>query len=528
MRLRLPTVFIVACILFGLAAGPPGLAETTRGPASLNTPGTTSGPLYEGSYALLIGVSQYEHWPSLDSIPQELDEIEALLKQQGFTVKRVDDPDDRELQAAFRDFINQYGRLPSRNRLLFYFAGHGYTLDGEGYLVPRNAPDWKQDRPGFVSAAYSMIDIKAWAQKIKAVHALFLFDSCFSGTIFQTREQLPEIPLNISEDALEPVRKFISAGKANQTVPARSDFAAEFVKALRFRKADKNNDGYVTGLELGTYLNGEVRKYNKQTPQYGKIDDPRLNVGDFIFTVGQAAPLPPVAAPTPVTPEPQRGTPPPLPTAKLTVRSNVSGDTVYIDGEEHGATPVSVEVEQRPHLVRVEKAGYKPFEQWLEISGPFTMRARLEPGAAVTPGPPKDDTAASGVIPSQHKQVFRDPLKDGGEGPEMVQIPAGEFTIGSPDEANWDSDEGPRRRISVAGFAIGKYEVSFDEYDRFCEATGRDKPGDSGWGRGKRPVINVSWHDAAAYAQWLSAQTGKSYRLPSEAEWEYAVRGICQ
>ena len=78
--------------------------------------------------------------------------------------------------------------------------------------------------------------------------------------------------------------------------------------------------------------------------------------------------------------------------------------------------------------------------------------------------------------------------------------------------------------ITAGEFEMGKYEVIFDEYDLFAAATGHDKPADQGWGRGDRPVIYVSWDDAVAYAQWLSARTGLNYRLPSEAEWEYAIR----
>jgi formylglycine-generating enzyme required for sulfatase activity len=100
------------------------------------------------------------------------------------------------------------------------------------------------------------------------------------------------------------------------------------------------------------------------------------------------------------------------------------------------------------------------------------------------------------------------------------------FLMGSPkSEGGRYDDEGPQHRVTIDyRFAIGRYPVTFNEYDHFCDITKRKKPDDQGWDRGRQPVINVSWRDAQAYVAWLAKETGKPYRLPSEAEWEYACR----
>ncbi len=145
------------------------------------------------------------------------------------------------------------------------------------------------------------------------------------------------------------------------------------------------------------------------------------------------------------------------------------------------------------------------------------------------------DGAAPVAVPFEG-EVFRDALKDGGEGPEMVVLPVGIFSMGdlSIDSRLVMVERDSRlvmirhpivRQVMIRRpIAMGKYEVSFADYDRFVMATGADIPDDEGWGRGTRPVINVSQEDTQAYAAWLSAQTGKRYRLPTEAEWEYAAR----
>ena len=106
----------------------------------------------------------------------------------------------------------------------------------------------------------------------------------------------------------------------------------------------------------------------------------------------------------------------------------------------------------------------------------------------------------------------------------MVVIPAGRFRMGCVSGRDCRDREHPVHEVRVETFELSKYEVTFEEYDRFTAATGRDRSGDDGWGRGRRPVIRVSWEDAVAYTKWLSEQTGERYRLPTEAEWEYAAR----
>lgn len=104
---------------------------------------------------------------------------------------------------------------------------------------------------------------------------------------------------------------------------------------------------------------------------------------------------------------------------------------------------------------------------------------------------------------------------------KFIGVEGGTFQMGSKDG---EIDERPVHKVKVDSFVISQYPVTFAQYDEFCEATRRKKPSDSGWGRGERPVINVSWDDAVAFCEWVSKETGTKIRLPYEAEWEFAAR----
>ena len=175
----------------------------------------------------------------------------------------------------------------------------------------------------------------------------------------------------------------------------------------------------------------------------------------------------------------------------------------------------------------------------LNIGPPYEAGMLLPPGeyrveVSAAGYEPKTDAVPHGSSPTMHQVALEkgrpavgDRFRDCPECPEMVVVPAGRFAMGSRREAGRGRDEGPVRSVTISEpFAIGAAEVTFAEWDACVAAGGCDgyRPSDEGWGRGMRPVINVSWLDADQYISWLSQRTSRKYRLPSEAEWEYAAR----
>ena len=138
---------------------------------------------------------------------------------------------------------------------------------------------------------------------------------------------------------------------------------------------------------------------------------------------------------------------------------------------------------------------------------------------------PNGEAEPAGIIESG--RVFRDRLVEGSEGPEMVVLPPGSFLMGSPDSDELaDDSEKPAHYVTIGySFAVGRYPVTCEEHHQFAESLKRREHRPFAWSKlRRRPVTEVGWYEAKAYVAWLSEQTGKQYRLLSEAEWEYACR----
>ncbi|MCP4701136.1 MAG: caspase family protein, partial [Gammaproteobacteria bacterium] len=244
--------------------------------------------LYSGYHALVIGCAAYNNgWEPLPNPVKDARKVAAALKKIGFTVKLIKNPDAAALRLALNGLVSGAGEDVHR-AILVYFAGHGHTLtkaDGKklGYIVPADAPDPDKDKAGFINRAMSMRDIEEISMLIPARHVLMAFDSCFSGSVFRAARGKPS--KYIREQIAYPVRAFITAGNEDEKVSDDSVFKTCFIQGLTDRYADLNKDGYVTGQELGLYLREEVVNYTDgaQHPKYGKIKNPELDKGDFVF-----------------------------------------------------------------------------------------------------------------------------------------------------------------------------------------------------------------------------------------------------
>lgn len=255
--------------------------------------------LYNSSHALLISASDYvsKDWGPLKWTATELDELASNLTRHGFRVTRVLDPTGDELFKVIKDFSVAYGADPDA-RLFIMFSGHGYTnpKTDMGYLVPIDAPSPSKFPNEFQRKALPIKQLELTALEIEARHAMFVFDSCFSGSIFARRNELTA-PKDrgttvdsrwrfLTEKAKEPVRQIITAGGPDETLPAKSIFVPLLLRALN-GAGSAYLDGYVTGKEIGQWIKQILPSISRsQTPNSDVIRDVSSAFGgDMVFQI---------------------------------------------------------------------------------------------------------------------------------------------------------------------------------------------------------------------------------------------------
>lgn len=475
--------------------------------------------LYDEIHALVIGNTTYgENWPSLPGVAEDVRLISENLSSLGFNVTQANDLNKFELDSAFTHFIAAYGANPNAG-LLFYFAGHGHTIQtnyGEklGYIVPIDASDPNHSTMAFQSNAIEMSQMEIYAKRLESKHAIFIFDACFAGSVFSLSRALPEI---ISYKTTQPVRQFISSGTENEKVSDESVFRKQFIEALTTDRADYDKDGFLTGTELGRYLQSTVISYsnNTQHPQYGKINNPALNKGDFVFMIGKQKEM---KIPNVETDELNNHSS----LGSLELSTEIGGD-LYVDGNLLASVTPNTIIPILDLGTGVHTLEIKGSEKWkqeviVEESTSGFVHAK------------------SRIIREVDNQYIN-----------MVFVQGGKFSMGS---IYGESDEQPIHQVAVNDFEISSTEITVGQFKTFVSETAYQTEAElEGWSwvfdeewkkksgyywklnseggpaADFEPVRYVSWNDCLRYTEWLSEKMDGRFRLPTEAEWEYAAKG---
>jgi tetratricopeptide (TPR) repeat protein len=285
-----------------LAANRYRTTATTSTPATLppRIPEDIQKVLQRRGHALLIGESRYTRgWDELASVKDDLHVLKTGLTPYFETVETVQDPTVSQLRDRMREFLLGKWNMPDE-RLFVYYAGHGFTdfnqasRENNGYITGSDTPRYDRNPGKAIENAVPFTEIDSWNRQTRARHVLMVFDSCFSGTLFQTmgsEEELRRKDLDGIRRMLDqPIRYYITSGRKEEMVTADSTFATLLLRGLR-GEADFFRQGLVSADQLGIYLSREVPKHSPrpQTPQFSHIGNAKLSEGQFFFLTGITA-----------------------------------------------------------------------------------------------------------------------------------------------------------------------------------------------------------------------------------------------
>jgi formylglycine-generating enzyme required for sulfatase activity len=493
---------------------PSHVVAETKGVSAIS-PGGHSIYLYKDYHALVVGVSNYDKWPPLPNAVKDSKDVAWLLKRLGFEVTLVTDPTSKELKKALDDFVQKSGQETDRG-IVFYYVGNGETqtlADGAklGWIIPRDCPLLRNDPKGFARQAISTKDLENYSKQIQSKHVLMFFDTSFSGKVFSIQRAVLKV---LSKKSSLPVRQYIIAGDEDEPVPHRSVFKRYLLKGFQ-GEADFIHDGYITGSELGVYLTGRVvkRTRGRQHPQYGKIKEPDLARGDFVFTSTGGR----------------------LQIARLSVKTKPEGARVRILNIRPRFYQ-GMELKSGKYHVEVSAKGYNTEKSWIGLKAGEDKTINIQLSKIRLSKPLDSLTNSLGM--------------------SFFGIRPGSFMMGSPDsESKGVGDEQEHQVTLTKKFYMQTTEVTVGHFRQFVDETGyRTRAETSGgcytsskggrWQRKKgsnwknpgfgksaesiitddHPVTCVTWNDVQAFIEWLNNKEGKTYDLPTEAAWEYACR----
>ena len=473
----------------GLAGGVAGFGQALL--AFMLVAFTPAGAQAAGRVALVVGNSAYEQTSLLANPVNDAEAVGAALERIGFDVTVLRNADEDAMDDALGELAE--ASTGADVSLLFY-AGHGMEMNGANYLIPVDA---RLASASAVPLETIPLDSVLGAMA-NARTRIVILDACRNNPF--ARSMRGATRANVRSGGLAAVAS--GEGLLVAYAAAAGDVAAD--------GDGSENSPYTTAL-------------------LEHLERPGVDVRIMLGDVGAA-----VMART--------GDQQPFISASLSGEHHLNplvGEH-YLSGSGGGGVtdgppdPVRAQQETVFWQSAANSTDAADFEAYLERwpNGVYASLARNRLAAlrAPTPNPSRPDPSATArpdpdpVRTHADSDVFRDCPSC----PELVAIPAGTFRMGSgPDDDEALDRERPRHRVRVGRFALGRYEVTRREYRAFAEATGADDSWrDPGFAQSdSHPVVNVSWRDAQAYVQWLSRETGERYRLPSEAEWEYAARG---
>ena len=496
-----------AVVLSALVGAAPGACGGDPAVGGANSPASgsradASEPDGSGRrVALVVGNDDYEGVSRLENAVNDARAVSAALEDVGFAVERVENATQEALQRALAAFA---GSLRGDDVALFYFAGHGMEVDSVNYLIPTDFD--AENAAGVRFDAVSAIDVQEVLQRARV--AMLVFDACRNNPYRGFRTAGGGLAPMEARGTL--IAYAAGAGElAADAAPGADNglFTSKFVEAL--------GEADVTASDLFRRVRREVFAASNEEQWPAVYDD---LLADFVFRPSAVG---------------GEGTPALAASGSADPATGVGGaaSAALEQAALQAETALWQSVQSRPTVAMYEAylAQY-PNGTFAAVARLAASALRADPPPASRPtgavGPPSRPAAAPDPRPSRRSAGER--FSDCAECPELVVVPAGTFTMGSPSsEAVWFDEEGSQHRVTIPSpLAVGVYEVTFAEWDACVSAGGCGgyRPDDEGWGRGARPVVNVNWNDAQSYVRWLSSRTGASYRLLSESEWEYVAR----